>query len=260
MNRLSLLSLVLLGGSASAADLVLSAKVVRIVDGDSIAVELDAGPQQVRLHGIDSPELRQPFGREATAALARILRPGQDVELQPVEHDRYDRMVAVVYAGDVNVNEVLIADGFAWAYRAYLGQVEGDQHYCELEARARYSGDGLWSQPRELWVAPWIYRQRARSVPGARVPSPDYAAQSTADCIADTGRSQPARPLPIVSPTAAPAKPGCSIKGNINRRGVKIYHVPGDPDYDKTQVNEARDERWFCSDEEAKAAGWRAAR
>jgi len=259
MHRLSPVLLLFLCEALTAADLIVPATVVRVIDGDSIAVQLDAGPQQVRLHGIDSPELKQPFGREATAALSRILKRGQDIELQPVEHDRYDRMVAVAYAGEVNINEALIADGFAWAYRAYLGQVAGDEGYCELETRARASRQGLWSQPHELWVAPWIFRQRARSVPGARVPSPDYAAQSAADCIADTHRSRPAKQVPAIS-SAPPAKVGCPIKGNINRKGVKIYHAPGDPDYEATAINEERGERWFCTEKEASAAGWRAAR
>lgn len=51
---------------------------------------------------------------------------------------------------------------------------------------------------------------------------------------------------------------GCPIKGNINRSNVRIYHVPWSRDYAKTKVDEARGERWFCSEDEALAAGWRA--
>lgn len=52
----------------------------------------------------------------------------------------------------------------------------------------------------------------------------------------------------------------CVIKGNISSKGTRIYHVPGQRDYERTGINLARGERWFCSPAEARAAGWRAAR
>jgi hypothetical protein len=55
---------------------------------------------------------------------------------------------------------------------------------------------------------------------------------------------------------APPAKP-CQIKGNINAQGVRIYHPPGCR-YDKdTIIDTNRGERWFCTEAEAVAAGWR---
>lgn len=54
-------------------------------------------------------------------------------------------------------------------------------------------------------------------------------------------------------------KSDCPIKGNINRKGVKIYHTPwGSRDYKRTRINEQKGERWFCSESEAVDAGWRA--
>ena len=52
---------------------------------------------------------------------------------------------------------------------------------------------------------------------------------------------------------------GCVIKGNIGASGDKIYHLPGCPYYDKTKIDEARGEKWFCTEAEAIAAGWRKA-
>ena len=51
---------------------------------------------------------------------------------------------------------------------------------------------------------------------------------------------------------------GCQIKGNINSKGDRIYHVSGSRSYGATRINESKGERWFCSEAEAKAAGWRA--
>jgi len=53
---------------------------------------------------------------------------------------------------------------------------------------------------------------------------------------------------------------GCVIKGNINASGERIYHVPGNRYYDETKIDVGRGERWFCSDSEAVAAGWRPAK
>lgn len=49
----------------------------------------------------------------------------------------------------------------------------------------------------------------------------------------------------------------CNIKGNVNTRGERIYHVPGQEYYDKTRIVAEHGEYWFCSEQEARAAGWR---
>ena len=50
---------------------------------------------------------------------------------------------------------------------------------------------------------------------------------------------------------------GCKIKGNISDKGERIYHVPGQQHYGKTRITTGKGERWFCSEAEALAAGWR---
>lgn len=52
----------------------------------------------------------------------------------------------------------------------------------------------------------------------------------------------------------------CNIKGNISyNSGERIYHLPGQMDYWQTKISRSNGERWFCSEAEAKAAGWRRA-
>ncbi len=53
---------------------------------------------------------------------------------------------------------------------------------------------------------------------------------------------------------------GAAIKGNINSKGEKIYHVPGTSKYDATRIDESKGERWFATEDEATEAGWRAPR
>ncbi|MCP8883023.1 hypothetical protein NIM87_05890 [Devosia sp. XJ19-1] len=49
----------------------------------------------------------------------------------------------------------------------------------------------------------------------------------------------------------------CNIKGNVSTQGERIYHVPGQKYYNDTRISPSHGERWFCSEEEARAAGWR---
>lgn len=249
-------------------DFVLRGRVLAIVDGDTIDVALDSGTERVRLYGIDAPEAEAPFGREATLALRKRVA-GRVVELGPVaddSRDAYDRLLAVVYVDGISVNEVLVTDGHAWAFRRYLGQMPGDDRNCDLEAAARAARRGLWSLPPERWVPPWIYRERQRSLPGARVPSRDYRNETAAGCRAAIGRAAggaaPAAPVdePAPAAPAVPAPGDCTIKGNISRHGAKNYHLPGSEHYADTRIDTARGERWFCSEAEAQAAGWRRAR
>ena len=59
------------------------------------------------------------------------------------------------------------------------------------------------------------------------------------------------------SAAASEAPDGCPIKGNISDNG-RIYHAPWSPWYDRTRINVAKGERWFCSEADALDAGWRA--
>lgn len=52
----------------------------------------------------------------------------------------------------------------------------------------------------------------------------------------------------------------CTVKGNISRDGTRIYHVPGQEFYSRTRISPSKGERWFCSELEARRAGWRKAR
>ena len=113
---------------------VLTGTVTKVVDADTIDVQLTSGPIRIRLYGIDAPERSQPWGSEATEFLSgKILN--QTVELEPLQQDRYERMIAIVHKGDVNVNTELVRLGHAWAFRKYLKRADTD--YCNFEAEAR---------------------------------------------------------------------------------------------------------------------------
>lgn len=226
------------------------------MDGDTIKVRLDSGPISIRLHGIDAPERRQSRGTAATKALRSLLE-GESLEIEPVEQsDGYGRMVAKVRVRGDDVNARMVESGYAWAYRRYLRRDPGDERYCRLEADARSAGRGVWGDPPQQWQPPWEFRARARGEPATGL---RYAGETAASCVAAIGAGKSATTgLPLADTASAGGE--CLIKGNINARGERIYHVPGARSYADTRIDEARGERWFCSTGEAEAAGWRAPR
>jgi micrococcal nuclease len=140
------------------------ARVVRVVDGDTIIVEITGrmpGPGagtapegeelSVRLTGIDTPESVKPnspvecFGREASAATKALLE-GQDVTLvkDVEERDRYDRLLRYVYLGSEMANARLVANGYATAY-TYPPNVRWSELLVRLEREARENDRGLWA-------------------------------------------------------------------------------------------------------------------
>jgi endonuclease YncB( thermonuclease family) len=235
---------------------VLVGTVVQVTDGDTIKVQLSSGPISVRFDSIDAPEKNQPWGPEARAALASRVDQ-QVVTLDVKEQDRYERLVAVVLLGDENINAWMVQQGHAWAYRDYLK----DPNYCAWEGIARAGERGLWGLPAGNQYAPWEWRALKRGNAGGLT---DYSNETVANCVAAMpnrrgGASSAAAPAPI-RPQPSSAPPGdCRIKGNISQSG-RIYHVPRSSSYDQTQIDTSKGERWFCTEAEARAAGWRAPR
>ena len=247
------------GAAADAQQPVLVGKVVYVYDGDTIKVQLDSGPIVVRLHSIDTPEHDQPWGPEATAALAGRVQ-GRQVSLGVVTQDSYERLVADVFVDDESINAWMVQQGNAWAYRHHLE----DSSFCAWEAEARSAGLGIWGQPAETWRAPWQWRAAGRGEPVAYT---DYRSETVAQCVAAMPTTvRPAKESAASAPGSAsgaeipantrPPRENCLIKGNIGASG-RIYHVPGSDSYDKTRIDEASGERWFCTEAEARAAGWR---
>jgi endonuclease YncB( thermonuclease family) len=188
-GRLTVVTACLLWSLATAAEppkpqASMPAKVTKVNDGDSIEVMLDTGAGRVRLSAIDSPEHDQPHGRESSVALKSLLPVGSAVELEVVTQDQFRRIVAVVWLVDAgvrtNVNEKMLRDGHAWAYRRYMR----DARFCEIEADARDARRGLWARP----VGDWVYPPEWRFLKNGEIrvlPTPYAETRET--CIAVLG-------------------------------------------------------------------------
>ena len=129
----------------------------QVIDGDTIQI----GELRIRLNGIDTPELHQTCtrngyiwqcGRESAMMVVRL------IDEKPVKcigkvYDRYDRLLAVCFSHNGNINSILVRSGMALAYRYY------STDYVTEEEEARQNKVGLWSGE---FVMPWEWRQGVR--------------------------------------------------------------------------------------------------
>ena len=198
-----------------------------VIDGDSLTV----GGRPVRLFGIDAPEGKQSCERggaawacgEEAASQLRALAGTHAVHCEGQGVDQYARLLAVCSANGFELNQAMVEAGWATAFRRY------SEAYVGAELRARTAKLGIWSStfdPPEAWRL-------------AQEPTPRFEA-----------------PVRSVAPRAQGSGQfvGCVIKGNRNRKGQWIYHLPGFPYYNATRAEEM-----FCSEAEAQAAGYRRA-
>lgn len=227
-------------------------RVTRVIDGDTI--ELFDG-RKVRYIGIDTPETVDPrkpvecFGREASAQ-NRELVLDKEVELEKdvSETDQYGRLLRYIYVtsvgqGRVMVNEELVKLGFA-ASSTFPPDVKYQEIFRKAEIEAMAGKKGLWGSC--MLTSPI-------SVPATSQSPPEVKSTTTT-------QSQTTNTTDTTSVTTQTTTSGCQIKGNISSSKEKIYHLPGCGSYDKTAIDETRGERWFCTEAEAAAAGWRKAK
>jgi len=193
----------------------------RVIDGDTI----DISGQRIRLHGIDTPEAKQTCQREALvwlcgAAATKALRELIGGAWVACSQRDKDRYGRVVAV--CRANGIALNAAMVRSGMALAYRKYSDD-YTGQEGAAKAARRGLWAGQ---FIPPWEWRR------GKRLASETHA------------NGNP---------------PGCRIKGNIGSKGDRIYHMPGGRWYDRTVITASKGERWFCSEDEAKAAGWRRA-
>jgi endonuclease YncB( thermonuclease family) len=131
---------------------------VRVKDGDSLVVKVQGVAMDIRLAGIDAPELGQPYGRDAKQTLAS-LAAGKQLVIKPLDTDRYGRTVADVWNGEMQLNTEMVRRGGAWFYSEFARNAG----LYDIEQEARNAKRGLWALPLSSRIEPWVWRERHRS-------------------------------------------------------------------------------------------------
>jgi len=161
-------SLFLLSGLAVAGVVTAPAKVVRVVDGDTLKVELNGRIENVRLIGIDTPESKVnkkakkyatrssqdiktivSLGKAAVSFIKSIIKPGDlvDIEQDVQSRDRYGRPLVYIYLKSGKMlNEEIIAAGFA-SVMTIPPNVRYQERFLRAYRAAREERRGLWAYP-----------------------------------------------------------------------------------------------------------------
>jgi micrococcal nuclease len=204
--------------------------VTKVVDGDTIDVMTGTTTERVRLIGINTPETVDPrkavecFGKEASAKAHEFLENKKvylEADKTQDNRDKYGRLLRYIRREDgLFYNLEIIKLGYAYEY-TYQIPYKYQTDFKAAQVYAKENKLGLWAD------------NACATVNGAKIST------------STTG--------------ALPLDSNCVIKGNIASDGEKIYHLPVCAYYAKTIINLSQGEKYFCTESEAQAAGWRKA-
>ena len=236
MSRFAAALVVLLIPSlAHAADV---SGVPKIREADSIQI----GNSRIRLSGIDAPSVDQlclnTKGERWSCGVAAREELIRHVENKSWtchlgQTDRRGRALARCEVDGEDIQKWLVRSGWALSFARFSHDYEAD------EKEAREARAGMW---QGAFIAPWDWRVRNKktTILGAVKPP------ENAHAILLASASGPVAP-----------SPDCTIKGNVNSSGECIYHTPSSRWYAQIKMQISKGTRWFCSVEEAEAAGCR---
>jgi endonuclease YncB( thermonuclease family) len=153
-----------------------SAKVIAVMDGDTVMVLRDGQKLKIRMANIDAPEKGQAYGKQSRDSLLEMVGKKQ-VQIDSQAIDQYGRMIGSISEGGRNVNQEQVRRGMAWEYSHY----HADKTYIGLQSDAQQARRGLWAQINPQ--APWQWRKLHPSVK----PVPQTPQQGT-----------PSQPAPVM--------------------------------------------------------------
>jgi Staphylococcal nuclease homologue len=209
----------------------------------AIALAISCVPK-IRLESIDAPETDQiclnekgdhwNCGIEARDRLQAHIA-ARAIGCSSNGTNVYQRSLATCSLTGENLNAWMVQEGWALAHVKY------SPAYQKAEEDARINQRGLW---RGAFIAPWDWRHKNNKtvILGALVVPINAQALLLGS-----------------SATEGAPSPDCTIKGNINRNGERIYHLQNQQFYARIKMDMGGGKRWFCTPEEAEAAGWRRA-
>ena len=130
----------------------------RIIDGDTIHIKSN----KIRLHGIDAPETKQTCkndneewycGKQSTKELKKLINK-QNVECVVNDVDVYNRYIAICYIDEININQWMVKNGWAIAYRYY------SKDYINEEEYANNNKLGIW---KSKFIEPYLFRKKNKN-------------------------------------------------------------------------------------------------
>ncbi|MFZ2302666.1 MAG: thermonuclease family protein [Gallionella sp.] len=148
----SLVCVALLVAGSVAQGAEFTAKVVVVLDGDTVMVQRKNGLVKIRLAEIDAPEKVQPFGETSRRSLSDLVL-GKQVKVSSQAVDQYGRMVAHLGLDSLDINAEQIRRGMAWEYSHF----HGNKALVALQEEAKQAPRGLWALSDPM--PPWEWRK-----------------------------------------------------------------------------------------------------
>jgi len=229
------IAMLLLPAMAEAADVT---GVAKVREGDTIVI----GSSRIRLGGIDAPSVDQlclnTTGERWTCGVAARDELIKHTDNKPwtchvQRTDRRGRLVARCEVDGEDIQKWMVKSGWALSYVRFSHDYDAD------EKAAREAKAGMW---QGAFIAPWDWRVRNKKTAILGAAKPPENAHAIL--------------LASASGSVAPS-PDCTIKGNVNGAGECIYHKPTSRWYAQIKMQISKGTRWFCSVEDAEAAGCR---
>lgn len=229
-----------------------SVEVISVMDGDTIKVKYKGETKKVRYLLVDAPEIyhkklgEQPFGREAQARNREIINNAKNVSLEfdvGGKEDKYGRLLAYIYADGKSVQEQLIREGLVRVGYIYEPNTKYEDKYKEIQEEAKKEKKGIWQYGGYVTDRGFV-----KSVVKNWRPGEDSTNGSGSPA---TKQSQTQNQSKSTNNTNTSSGETCNIKGNINSKGKKLYHLPGMNNYEAVKA-----EKMFCTEEEAQKAGF----
>ena len=138
----------------SAVDHFFHGVVIKVIDGDSIIIDVKNKRKMVRLWGIDSPERGMKYAEAAKRFVEHNVL-GKSVKVRPYYKDEYGRVVADIFVNENNIAEAILENGFAWVH-IYYCKKEICRKWRNIQENACRNKRGLWLDPSPR--PPWEYK------------------------------------------------------------------------------------------------------
>jgi len=141
------------------------AKVIVVMDGDTVMVLRDGKKVKVRLANIDAPESDQEFGKQSRDALASMVLKKQ-VHVNSRAVDSYGRLIGEISIDGKSINEAQVKSGMAWEYSHF----HSNKRYLSLNKQAQQAKVGLWANGvQPISPEQWRKTHLAKSSPAHTV-------------------------------------------------------------------------------------------
>jgi endonuclease YncB( thermonuclease family) len=199
------------------------AKIVFVSDGDTIDVLRDGHQEQIKLYGIDAPEMDQDYGQTARDLTAALVA-GRNIEIEQKDVDRHGRVIGLVKVDGQALNELIVQNGFAWVDRQ-----DCKEKFCSGWIKAEESSHsqrkGMWAAPNI--VPPWEWRNRLTEAPTEVAAAAEVRTETETAPVITIGDKKPTQKRALRKQYKCDGRTYCSQMTSCEEATFFLQNCPG---------------------------------